>query len=64
VAESLSPMIVGYLRDTTGSYGTGFAALVGVALLGAAAIALLARRPLPELKLTPPPAPRVSGPSA
>jgi len=43
VAESMSPMLVGYLRDTTGSYGLGFAVLVGVALLGAAAIALLPR---------------------
>jgi cyanate permease len=54
VAESMSPMFVGYLRDTTGSYGLGFAVLVGVALLGAAAIALLPRGPLPELKLRPP----------
>jgi sugar phosphate permease len=45
VAESLSPMLVGYLRDVTGSYGTGFSVLVGVALLGAAAIALLPPRP-------------------
>jgi hypothetical protein len=36
-------MLVGYLRDVTGSYGTGFSVLVGVALLGAAAIALLPR---------------------
>jgi len=54
VAESVSPMFVGYLRDTTGSYEAGFSVLVGVALLGAAAIALLPRGPLPELKLRPP----------
>jgi MFS family permease len=54
VAEAVSPMLLGYLRDSTGSYGVGFSVLVGVALLGAAAIALLPRRPLPELKLRPP----------
>lgn len=41
VAEAVSPMFVGYLRDATGSYRFGFTALVAVALLGAAAIALL-----------------------
>jgi MFS family permease len=45
VAESMSPMLVGYLRDATGSYVAGFSVLVGVALLGAAAVALLPRRP-------------------
>jgi MFS family permease len=45
VAESVSPMLVGYLRDATGSYGIGFSVLVGFALLGAAAISLLPRRP-------------------
>jgi MFS family permease len=44
VAEAVSPMIVGYLRDTMGSYRVGFTALVAVALLGAAAIALLPGR--------------------
>lgn len=43
VAEAVSPMLVGYLRDATGSYQAGFIALVGVALLGAAAVALLPR---------------------
>lgn len=46
VAEAVSPMLVGYLRDVTGSYGTGFAGLVVVALVGAAAVALLPRGPL------------------
>ena len=45
VAEAVSPMLVGYLRDTTGSYQVGFTALVAVALLGAAAIAMLPRPP-------------------
>jgi MFS family permease len=41
VAEAVSPMFVGYLRDATGSYAAGFIWLVVVALVGAAAIALL-----------------------
>lgn len=44
VAEALSPMLVGYLRDATGSYRAGFIWLIAVALVGAAAIALLPRR--------------------
>jgi sugar phosphate permease len=41
VAEATAPMLVGYLRDRTGSYNTGFFLLVAIALIGAAAIALL-----------------------
>jgi sugar phosphate permease len=41
VAEATAPMLVGYLRDRTGSYHTGFFLLVAIALVGAAAIALL-----------------------
>ncbi len=44
VAEAVSPMLIGYLRDTTGSYRLGFGLLVAVALLGATAIALLPRK--------------------
>jgi MFS family permease len=43
VAEAVSPMLVGYLRDATGSYQVAFTALIGIALVGAAAIALLPR---------------------
>ena len=43
VAEAVSPMLVGYIRDVTGSYRAGFTGLVAVALVGAAAIALLPR---------------------
>jgi len=43
VAEAVSPMLVGYLRDVTGTYSAGFIWLVVVALAGAAAIALLPR---------------------
>jgi len=41
VAEATAPMLVGYLRDRTGSYNTGFTLLVAVAAVGAAAIAML-----------------------
>jgi len=47
VAEATAPMLVGYLRDVTGSYDAGFAVLIGAAILGALAIVLLpARREL------------------
>jgi sugar phosphate permease len=41
VAESLVPMFVAGLRDSTGSYGPGFLVLVGLAAVGAAAVSLL-----------------------
>ena len=41
VAEAVSPWLVGRLRDTTGSYTAGFLALIGMALLGAVAVAML-----------------------
>jgi len=45
IAEAVSPMLVGYLRDVTGSYMSGFSVLSGVALLGAVfVLALPARR--------------------
>jgi len=43
IGGALSPMLVGYMRDRTGSYNTGFFVLVTIALVGAAAIALLPR---------------------
>jgi len=43
VAEALAPVLVGRLRDVTGSYTAGFATLVGLALVGAAAVAFLPR---------------------
>jgi sugar phosphate permease len=45
VAESLVPMFVAGLRDSTGSYGPGFLVLVGLAAIGAAAVSLLPGRP-------------------
>jgi hypothetical protein len=37
-------MLVGYLRDSSGSYGSGFILLIAIALAGTAAIAMLPRR--------------------
>jgi len=44
VAESLVPMVVAGLRDSTGSYGPGFIVLVGLAAVGAIAVSLLPGR--------------------
>jgi sugar phosphate permease len=44
VAEATFPMLVGRLRDTTGSYRSGFVLLIAVALAGTIAIAFLPRR--------------------
>jgi sugar phosphate permease len=44
VAEAVSPWWVSHLRDTTGSYTAGFLLLIGIALLGATAVAMLPRR--------------------
>ncbi len=52
VAESLVPMYVAGLRDSTGSYGPGFFVLVGLAGIGAAAVSLLPGRPGAESTTT------------
>jgi sugar phosphate permease len=44
VAEALTPMLIGRLRDSAGSYQTGFTLLIAFALAGALAIAFLPRR--------------------
>ena len=44
VAEAVAPVVVGRLRDTSGSYRSGFILLILIALAGAAAIALLPGR--------------------
>jgi MFS family permease len=44
VAEATFPMLVGYLRDATGSYRTGFVVLIVLAVAGTIAIAFLPRR--------------------
>jgi sugar phosphate permease len=43
VSESLVPMLVASMRDTTGSYTSGFLVLVVLAAIGAAAVAFLPR---------------------
>ena len=43
VAEATAPMLVGYLRDVSGSYTSGFGTLIALALLGALAVLLLPR---------------------
>ena len=44
VAEAVSPWLVGRMRDVSGSYREGFLALIGIALLGAGAVAALPKR--------------------
>jgi sugar phosphate permease len=43
VAEALAPVLVGRLRDVSGSYDTGFYTLIAFAVTGAIAISLLPR---------------------
>src|SRR6185369_6086448 len=44
VAEAVFPMLIGYLRDQSGAYHTGFILLIVLALAGAVAIAFLPRK--------------------
>jgi MFS family permease len=44
LAEATAPMLIGYLRDTTGTYQMGFVVLIGIAIVGTMAIACLPRR--------------------
>jgi hypothetical protein len=48
-------MLVGKLRDSLGSYDRGFIVLVGAALVGAVAIALLPERRSEANQLAPSP---------
>src|SRR3954453_17008967 len=43
-AEATAPMLIGCLRDTTGTYHTGFVVLIAIALAGTIAIAMLPGR--------------------
>jgi MFS family permease len=52
VAEATAPMLIGYLRDTSGSYRSGFLVLIGIALAGTIAIGLLPRRDAATLETT------------
>jgi MFS family permease len=44
IAEATSPMLVASIRDSSGSYATGFTVLIGLAVIGAIAVALLPRQ--------------------
>ncbi len=44
VAEAVVPMLVASVRDRAGSYGPGFAVLVGLAFVGAGAVAFRPRK--------------------
>src|SRR3989442_463539 len=43
IAEAVAPWVVGWMHDASGSYTNGFLALIGCALTGAIAVALLPR---------------------
>ncbi len=47
VAEAVAPVLVGRLHDISGSYVSGFSLLIGFAVAGAAAVALLPRHGAP-----------------
>jgi sugar phosphate permease len=44
LAEAFAPMLAGWLRDQSGSYANGFAALIGLAVIGTVAVAMLPRK--------------------
>ena len=44
VAEALAPMLAAWLRDKSGSYTNGFAALIILAIVGTIAVSLLPRK--------------------
>ena len=52
VAEATAPMLVGHLRDTSGSYRSGFILLILIALAGTAAITMLPQRSSAALEST------------
>ena len=52
VAEATSPMLVGYLRDVSGSYRSGFFLLIAIAIAGTLAIASLPRRGMAAAEAT------------
>jgi sugar phosphate permease len=44
IAEALAPMLAAYLRDKSGSYANGFAALIVLAIVGTIAVSFLPRK--------------------
>lgn len=45
ISDALSPMLVGWLRDSSGSYFTGFAALISLAIVGTITVLFLPGKP-------------------
>lgn len=45
LGEAFAPLLVGYIRDTAGSYTLGFTALIVLAVIGTIAISLLPKKP-------------------
>jgi sugar phosphate permease len=63
VAEALAPVLVGRMHDVTGSYDTGFLAVIAFALAGAVAILFLPRTSPPPLRVeSSPPVPLGASP--
>src|SRR5205823_1544526 len=56
VAEAVAPVLVGRMHDVTGSYASGFLAVIAFALAGAVAISFLPRTspPVPPFEASPP----------
>jgi sugar phosphate permease len=52
VGEAVAPWLVGRMRDAAGSYASGFAALIGCALVGAIAIVFLPGGSSPPVPLS------------
>lgn len=48
LGEAFAPVLVGYIRDTSGSYTNGFAALIILAVIGTIAISLLPQKIIPK----------------
>ena len=44
LGEAFGPLLAAWLRDVTGSYANGFSALIGLAVIGTIAVALLPSR--------------------
>jgi MFS family permease len=44
VGEAVAPMLVAHMRDASGSYAAGFSVLIGLAAVGAIAVAMLPAR--------------------
>src|SRR5256886_7662566 len=63
VAEAVAPVLVGRMHDVTGSYASGFLAVIAFALAGAGAISFLPRTspPVPAFSGAPPAAPPPEG---